>query len=355
MTKKPILFDARSAQLPRSTGWERYARGLANHLATENDVAVRESDYSSNVGFLWDGQIRLPKEVANHAIAHFPTFPPTTSSLRVAAKTQTKLIWTLHDLTWWKSPKQSSFLGRNYFQPLATQALREVHIVTPSEAIKIEVIERLGVPATAITAIPNGISEAFVRYTRQPLSEKPRGRPYFLYVGTIEPRKNLDRVIQAFEISGLASTHDFWLVGRKGWGSTPKGVIEKGVLTDQELIDAYARATATVLVSLDEGFGIPVIESIACSTPVVAAEIPALIELQRGLEISDTRSTAISLVAPTDVDKIATALAQVVANRPQITLEATQWAKGFSWQQSAERHLTLYRSLSEANRRKFDS
>jgi glycosyltransferase involved in cell wall biosynthesis len=174
-------------------------------------------------------------------------------------------------------------------------------------------------------------------------------RPYFLFVGTVEPRKNLIRTLQAFKLSGLARTHDLWLVGRQGWGELPESAEVKGVFNDDQLVEAYQNATATVLFSLDEGFGLPVIESLACETPVVVSRIPVFENMKKQLTNQRARDADFLLADPLSMDEMANAMKEVVAHDDLIDPKTSDWARGFTWQRSGDAHLDLYRKLSTKN------
>jgi glycosyltransferase involved in cell wall biosynthesis len=344
------LFDARSATLARSTGWERCARELANSFAKSTEVIVRRGKNSTSLGVILDGEYALPKEVQKHRLVHFPTFPPTLRAQRFARNSLTQIVWTLHDLTWWKSPNLSSFLGQNYYRSIGTQTVDRAHIVTPSESVRTEVSEFFNIDLDKITAIPNGISQAFIDAARQAESSDDKrratnARPYLLFVGTIEPRKNLRCTLQAFALSGLAKTHDFWLVGRKAWGALPEAATPKGVLNDQELVRAYQGAAATVLLSLDEGFGLPVVESLACKTRVLASKIPVFEGMRKELLSNGGEDEAILLADPLSMDEMADAMKQAVSLEGLANKSACEWAAGFTWQRSSNAHLDLYRKL----------
>ena len=319
--------------------------GLTGSFGSSHEIDVHTAINPSTLGLLWDGQHTLPHLIPEHRLVHFPTFPPTSEALKRAKASGALIVWTLHDLTWWNSPKQASFLGRNYFARLAKQAVPNAHIITPSEAVKVAAAATLGLPETVFTAIPNGISEAFLHAKRVTGDSGSSSRPYLLFVGTIEPRKNLKRILQAFEKSGLGLTHDFWLVGRQGWGQLPRGVVYKGVLTDDELIEAYQGAALTVLVSLAEGFGIPVLESLACGTPVLASKIPVFEQMHENLSRSGADSDSLRLVDPQSVSQIAHGMQQIAATRPAVDVESMTWAKSFTWQESGRRHKELYLTL----------
>ena len=344
------LFDARSATLARSTGWERCTRELAKSFAKSGEVTVRKGSNSSPLGIILDGEFGIPKELQNHQLVHFPTFPPTMRAQRVARKSSTQSVWTLHDLTWWKAPDLSSFLGRNYYRSMGTKALDLSHIVTPSEAVRAELAEYFNLGLDRITAIPNGISRAFIEATRATASEEGAlksytTRPYLLFVGTIEPRKNLQRTLQAFTLSGLSKTHDFWLVGRKGWGALPESATPKGALNDEQLVKAYQGAAATVLLSLDEGFGLPLVESLACKTKVIASKIPVFESMYRELADRHEQDGSMLLANPYSVEEMAEAMTQAVSSEHLASQAACEWARSFTWQRSSEAHLDLYKKL----------
>jgi glycosyltransferase involved in cell wall biosynthesis len=270
----------------------------------------------------------------------------------MAAKLSISTLWTLHDLTWWKEPKQSSLLGRSYYRALADEVLKSAHVVTPSDSIRHEAMEFFHLEEHRVTSIPNGISERFIHTNQKepPQNKKNRTvRPYFLFVGTVEPRKNLIRTLQAFKLSGLAGTHDLWLVGRQGWGEVPEGAEVKGVFNDDQLVEAYQNATATVLFSLDEGFGLPVIESLACETPVVVSRIPVFEDMKKQLTDQRARDADFLLADPLSIDEMANAMKDVATHDDLVDPKTSDWARGFTWQRSGDAHLDLYRKLSTKN------
>jgi glycosyltransferase involved in cell wall biosynthesis len=104
-------------------------------------------------------------------------------------------------------------------------------------------------------------------------------RPFFLSVGSIEPRKNLHRLAEAFRSSGLAHDFELLLVGRQAWGELPEGVSVTGAVSDGELKSLYKNAQATFVPSFYEGFGLPVAEGLALGSPVFCSDIPVFREV----------------------------------------------------------------------------
>lgn len=312
---------------------------------------MRWSKKTSTPLLIWDGEFEITKDFEGHRLVHYPTFPPTQNALKAAVGKSIGTIWTLHDLTWWKNPNYASFLGRNYYLRLGNKAVARSHLITPSQAVREEVISRFECDPTQVTVIPNGISDVFISTPEKveahhDLSQATRSRPYLLFVGTIEPRKNLARTLQAFMASGASRTHDLWLVGRQGWGQLPQGSVVKGVMNDKQLKNAYLGASATLLFSFDEGFGLPVVESLACGTKVVVSDIKVFRELRDQLIFSGDGGDSMTLVNPLSLDDMAAAIQTACQGGSSATKQAQEWAQGLSWQKSSDSHLSLYRQLA---------
>jgi glycosyltransferase involved in cell wall biosynthesis len=212
----------------------------------------------------------------------------------------------------------------------------------------------MGFPEEKVTVIPLAPNEAFqpvnqadavdtvTRYGLQP------GR-YFLHVGTVEPRKNLLRLLRAFERISRADPRapDLVFVGGSGWRNrefyraietSPAGsrVRLMGYLPEHDLAALYSASLATVYPSLYEGFGLPPLEAMACGAPVVTSNTSSLPEV-----VGD----AALLVDPRDVGAIEAALVQVKEDpvlREALRAKGLQRAKQFSWDVTARRTLEVY-------------
>ena len=315
------LVDRRAALLGRPGGWERCSRELSDRLAhTVSLTPDRPMTRFAGIGWEWTA---LPAAARRHGLVHFPAFPPTPV-------VGGRVVYTLHDLVWWRFPETTSRGGRLYYRRLAERAVHRAHVVTVSQAVAAEIQERFGVPDDRLDVIRPGV----IRAPADVVVPERRDRPYLLTVGAIEPRKNLDRLLAAWERSGSSAHADLLLVGRVAWGRLPRGAYHLGVVDDARLLRLYAGAVSIVAVSLYEGFGLPVAEALAAGRPVVAADIPAFREVAAGNA---------SYVDPYDVDDIAQALRAAVAG----TLDppAPSAAQALSWQAFADGHERLYRRL----------
>jgi glycosyltransferase involved in cell wall biosynthesis len=236
----------------------------------------------------------------------------------------------VHDLTWWKYPETSSFLGKNYYKKNMTKAILQSDlIICPSSAIRKEIHNKFSIPTSKIVSIPHGNSlpKGVVN---------PSTKPYFLSIGTIEPRKNLDFYAQAIKESKLESGFDFLHVGRKGWGNLPSNLKSIDVKNDQELANLIINAQAVVIPSLYEGFGLPVLESHAQGTPVVISGDPALVELS-------TNSDKIFELE--NLDSLNLALKYFSETKQKLDSIQILQAQSMTWANSAQKHIAAYLGL----------
>src|SRR5262249_26153518 len=155
---------------------------------------------------------------------------------------------------------------------------------------------------------------------------------YVLAVGTLEPRKNLHRVVDAARLAGV----ELRVVGARGWGGVevPGWV---GRVTDAELAELYRGATCAVYVSLYEGFGLPVLESMARGTPVVTSAGGATGEVAGGAAV---------LVDPRNVEAIAAGIRKAIDRRHELVPLGLERVRGFTWQRAADDLEALWRELA---------
>lgn len=315
-----VLLDRRAGMLGRPGGWERYTAQLARGLGDDVAQTPREPPASRARDLAWEWT-SLPREARRHDLVHFPAFPPTPAVRGLP------IVYTLHDLVWWRYPELLSRGGKHYYRRLAVDAIRRAHVVTVSEAVAAEMRAVLGIDPVAV--IPPG-----VRAPTPGTVPEVRERPYLLTVGAVEPRKNLHRLLKAYEQSGLAGTTDLLLVGRSAWGSLPAGAQHLGPVDDARLDRLYAGATAVVALSLYEGFGLPVAEALAAGTPVVCSDIPPFREVSGG---------AARFVDPYDVDAVALALR--AAENDELPRAPIGFPERWTWQRCVDAHRNLYGGL----------
>jgi glycosyltransferase involved in cell wall biosynthesis len=167
------------------------------------------------------------------------------------------------------------------------------------------------------------------------IKQKPN-KPYFLSIGTVEPRKNLDFYAQAIKESDLISGFEFIHVGLLGWGKLPEVFKSVNTNSDQELANLITNATAVVIPSLYEGFGLPVLEAHAQGVPVVVSNTGALVELSNSsdkiFELGNLTSLVESLNYFADSEK-------------KLQSTEVELAKSFTWLKSAELHVETYLGL----------
>jgi glycosyltransferase involved in cell wall biosynthesis len=319
------------------TGWERFAKELSSSLLQHSQEIELANMFSGKSGFVID-RLRDFKSIGpNFDVAHFPTYPP--GFINVAANT----LVTIHDLTWWKYPEYSSFLGARYFRPLMERAVGlGAHISTVSQTSKLDICSFFGIEPSRVTAIYPGFNPSnWVGDVRRGVSEL--AKPYLLAVGSVEPRKNLARLVQAFSQSGLSIDMDLVIVGRRAWGNEIPGVVVKEGQTDAELAEWYRGCEALVFPSIYEGFGLPIIESLAFGKQIIVSDLPVF------REIAGSFATYFD---PLDAESISQALRHATSNplTKSQTDEAREISNKFNWDRTATEYANLYRQLGNDQR-----
>jgi glycosyltransferase involved in cell wall biosynthesis len=318
-----VWFDARSLSRRYTTGWERYVRELANHLPKLVDATIWTPNTNNRLALLIS-DFQTAKSQSGHQVVHFPTYPPGNKNK------ETSQVITVHDLTWWKYPETSSFLGKNYYKKNMTKAILQSDlIICPSNAIRTEIHNKFSIPTSKIVSISHGNSLPKGTF-------KPSAKPYFLSIGTIEPRKNLDFYAQSIKESKLELSFDFFHVGRKGWGNLPSNLKNIDVKNDQELASLIINAQAVVIPSLYEGFGLPVLESHAQGTPVLISDDPALVEIS----ISSDKIFELG-----NLDSLNLALKHFAESRQKLDSTQISEAQSLTWANSAQKHVEAYLGL----------
>lgn len=273
-----------------------------------------------------------------------------------------KLITTVHDI----KPLLFPVLAQHHnIKSMFEQALigdkwgRIDHVVTISECSKRDIVTHLKVPEHRLTVVYPGVD--LNRF--QPAERPPRisnvelpthsVRPYVLTVGGADPTKNLEVLIDAFaRLPGpLRDAYDLMLVGdlrgrqhlreQVRYAGLEKQTHFAGIVTDERLIELYQQATLFVFPTLYEGFGLPVLEAMACGTPVLCSNVASLPEVAGDAAI---------LFDPLDRIGLSAIIRQVLSDddlRRQLTARGRQQASKFSWDDTARRMVSVYEHVAQ--------
>lgn len=225
------------------------------------------------------------------------------------------------------TPRTRSMHTRKYENAARTCDL----IFTNSRYTAADVSATLGVAADRIVVAPPGLEPGLT--ADGPAAD--RGRPYVLGIGTLEPRKNLRRLVEAWRL--LDGELALVLAGGAGWGER-EGIDDPGIqclgyVTDDEVARLYRGAAVYVYPSLFEGFGMPIVEAMACGAPVVASEHPSL---------DEACGDAAVRVDPLDAEAIAAGIRDAVERREELVRLGLAHAAAFAWKTTGEIMLRAY-------------
>ena len=264
-------------------------------------------------------------------------------------------VVTVHDLSTLLHPETHEVhLARRARKRLPLMARRATAIITPSESVKRETCEHLGVSPGKVFVVPEAARRTFRPMPREETAEARRRLgvedEFVLFVGTIEPRKNLLTLARAFDeiLRATPLRPQLVIAGKEGWLTDElfsylrgAGVRERvrftGYVSDRDLRALYSSCRAFVYPSLYEGFGLPTLEAMACGAAVVTSRIDSLTE---------TVGDAALLVAPTDYRELAQAIARLLRDsgeRERLSSAGLRRASAFSWEKTARATLDVYR------------
>ncbi|HEX4941879.1 MAG TPA: glycosyltransferase family 1 protein [Actinomycetota bacterium] len=261
------------------------------------------------------------------------------------------LVATVHDLLFLTYPEHYSWHSRAIFERGLVLARRHARLVICPSMATMDACRAAGIEVERLRLVPWGVSVHPVERRRAGEIRGGYGlaRPYILFCGTLEPRKNLRRVLEAFRRLDRPDL-DLVLVGPRGWKEDLADGLRKlegrvrplGFVPPEELSALYAGAAAFVYPSLAEGFGLPVLEAMAHGAPVVTS---------LGTATEEVAGDAALLVDPLDVDAIAGALARILDDEGQaatMRAMAAERATGFTWLRSAELVARIYAEAAGA-------
>jgi glycosyltransferase involved in cell wall biosynthesis len=253
---------------------------------------------------------------------------------RAPTRSRVPLVVTFHDLAVLRHPETFNRWTRTYSRRVLPRVVRAATgLITVSEFTKRELVDLLDVPEERVRVIPNAVGEPFTA------DGDAAAGDYVLAVATLEPRKNLPRLVEGYRRAGLNGL-PLLVAGAAGWGGVRvegDGVRLLGEVQDEELARLYRGARAVAYVSLYEGFGLPVLEAMACGAPVVAARNDALEEVSGGAAV---------LVDPLDADAIAAGLHEAIDRREELRPLGLARARAFDWRRVARETVAVYRDAA---------
>jgi glycosyltransferase involved in cell wall biosynthesis len=266
-------------------------------------------------------------------------------------------IVSVHDLSFMRFPDAFRRSKRLYLSLLTRLSTRRAdRVITGSESTRQDVIALCGVPAKRVVTIPDGVTGAFCPADPQAVAEfrQRRGLPdrFILYLGTLEPRKNVVRLLDAYAAWRQTSHEPVSLIvaGGKGWFyetifaraaelGLGDAVIFPGFVPGDELPWWYRAAEVFVYPSLFEGFGLPPLEAMACGTPTITSNASSLPEVA---------GTAALLVDPEDTAELTDAIARVLSDQAlaaELRAAGPRQAAIFPWSRTAAETAQVYRQV----------
>lgn len=350
------LFSAMLSEVKNDTTFTFVAAGPlpseVRGVLESNRSRVRCVDPPGPFKRLWPLMLRMPVDlVAGRSdIIYIPGH-------RAPLHLHGRLIYTVHDLAFLRYPEhfEPHYLDR-FVREFADGVRRSHLVICDSNHTQKDILTYYGLPEEKVKVVPLGVSTAFTpvsaEESRRVLGSK---KPYILYTGTLETRKNLKLLIQAFALlpPALRNNYDLVLAGKDGLGSEGlrQLVVELGLdgsvrftgyIPDNVLPSLMAGATLFVYPSFYEGFGLPPLEAMACGTPVIASDSSSLPEV-----VGD----AGLLVAPGDVQGLKNAMARVLedpAFQTRLRLRGLERAAQFSWRNAARSLLEIFESIARS-------
>ena len=301
---------------------------------------------------IWQrARIPLPVETFTGAVDLFHAtdfvLPPTLPG--------TRTLLTVHDLSFVRVPDAASPPLKAYLDVVVPRSVAKAdHVLADSEATKADLIDLYGTKAEKISVLYSGVDRRFRPVTSAASTRAVRekyglsGREYLLSVGTVQPRKNYSRVIRALSQVRLRGMDlHYAIAGGQGWlEEEMKQTITQTSLRDQvhllgfvddgDLPALYSEAQTLLMPSLYEGFGLPVLEAMACGTPVIASDVSSLPEVA---------GDAALMVDPYDSDAIADAILRIQADadlRASLIESGYRQSKRFTWERSAAQLKSIY-------------
>lgn len=358
-------------------GIGRYVRELVEALARLDDsneyrlfVAGARSDLPTTPGnnFQWRPVFITPRWFAR--IWHRARLPlpvelftghidlyHATDFVLPPVRPGTRTLLTVHDLSFVRVPETAAPSLKHYLDEVVPRSIASAdHVLADSESTRADIISLYGAPPEKISVLLSGVNECFQPASQQDIDAMRvrygiEGRTYIFTIGTVQPRKNYARLIHALAIlRGRGYDLHLVIAGGKGWLEDPiyaairthhmgEYVHFIGFAAEADLPALYTGSLCLAFPSLYEGFGLPILEAMACGTPTITSNISSLPEVAGDASL---------IIDPLDVEALADAIQRIVddsALRQSLMQRGRLRAAEFTWQRSAQQLLDLYRQI----------
>ncbi len=331
------------------TGVQRYTKEIITRIGEEVSIVAPSSCYKGVKGHMWE-QMVLPMYLGKKLLWS----PGNTGPLAIK-----KQVVTVHDMAVFDHPEWFKPHFSSWYRFLIPKLVKKVRcVITVSDFTKKRILEVCNVPADKVKVIRNGVGEQF--YPREPYEiEEALSRlsipshKYILAVGSLEPRKNILNLLNAWRrICATSVSDDLWLVlvGAKGklnvfadldLQNIPSRVFVTGRVSDDDLPVLYSGAVASVYLSFYEGFGLPPLESMASGTPALISNADALREVVEGAGI------CVNPYSVTEISDVMAKLCNDVSLQESLVAKGLERSKMYSWDRCAHQTLTVLKEAAE--------
>ena len=340
-----VSLDA-TAVPARPVGAGRYVLELASALSKRDDVdlvVVDKAPPFRPVRLAWE-QVRLPRLLRqlNVDVHHAPHYT-------MPERARVPTVVTVHDMTFFDHPEWHERTKTPFFRRAIRVAAKKADAIICVSSVTAGRLRARLAPSVPVHVIPHGVDHT--RFHPHGQDAPPFQEPYVASLGTLEPRKDVPSLVAAFD--RIAARHrDLLLViaGLDGWGAKEVNeaisgakhrdrIRRAGYLADDAVPALLRHAAAVAYPSLDEGFGLPALEALACGAPLVTTE---------GTAMAEVTGDAAVLVPPGDVDALAQALEGLVTAGPDVDRlrrRGPEVAAEYTWGKSAAAHVEVYRSV----------
>lgn len=324
---------------------------LLNVEETPNLHLIVTPDLSPFMRLIWE-QISFPMLANNQRLDLLHSLHYT---MPVAYPGRT--VVTFHDMTFFLYPHHHTLPKRFFFRFfIRLSARKAVALIADSESTRQDTIRLVGVSPGKIFTAPLGVTQEFRQIPDKTIHQQVRQKyqlpeHFMLFVGTIEPRKNLPILLQAYaSVADQMQHHHLVVVGPKGWMveaisrqtgqlSISDKVNFTGYVEQDDLPLIYNLADVFIYPSAYEGFGLPVLEAMACGTPVITSNVSSMPEIVGEAGV---------LIAPNNTHALAQAMVELINDpiaRQRLSIKGQERAAAFSWKRTAEKTIAVYRHV----------